>query len=63
MECRDFDFRDKIENNGPVQNLSTYSYFFTCIRRIKEKCLSAHGEYAEFRGAGGTQTRLRIYGR
>jgi hypothetical protein len=43
--------------------LSAYSYFFKRIRRIRGKCLSAYGEYGEFRVVSGTQNCLRIRGK
>jgi hypothetical protein len=43
--------------------LSAYSYFFKRIRRIRGKCLSANGEYGEFRVVCGTQNCLRIRGK
>jgi hypothetical protein len=43
--------------------LSAYSYFFKRIRRIRGKCLSAYGEYGEFRVVCGTQNSLRIRGK
>jgi hypothetical protein len=43
--------------------LSAYSYFFMRIRRIREKYLSVHGEYGEFRVVCGTLNRLRIRGK
>jgi hypothetical protein len=42
--------------------LSSYSYFFKRIMRIQGKCLSAYGEYGEFRVVCGTQNCLRIRG-
>ncbi len=43
--------------------LSAYSNFFKRIRRLRGKCLSAYGEYGEFRVVCGTQNSLRIRGK
>ncbi len=43
--------------------LSAYSYFFKRCWRIRGNCLSAYGEYGEFRVVCGTQNCLRIRGK
>jgi len=43
--------------------LSTYSYFFTRIRRIQGQFLSVYGEYGEFKVVCSTQNRLRKRGK
>ncbi len=43
--------------------ISAYSSFFLHMQRIFWKCLSAYGEYGEFRVVCGTQSRLWIRGK